>query len=205
MVYLKRGARTISTILAFVGIAGIGHDLKVWSSWFAKISNHLPDMTSSFWMVMAALIMFFAPNWWEYVARKRSANTKEIIRTEDLQEPATQPNRVYSAKTPDEIFEAIRDMNSLQIDRFASPFIGKWLQVQGFIGDIYEIKRVNLVHVRLKLNRDRWDVKSILLQFDKSEWLPVLETMDTGDPLKVEGTIKEIANYKLQIENCEIL
>ena len=116
-------------------------------------------------------------------------------------------DRVYSARTIDEIYDAIDGLNSMQADRFTQPFIGKWIRVRGIISDIYKYSHGSKkIGVALRLTQEpSLNSPGIILFFVKTTWLPTLETMDSGDSIHVEGKIEAIDRYSMYIENCEII
>lgn len=116
-------------------------------------------------------------------------------------------DRVYSARTIEEISNAIDGLNSLQTNRFIQPFIGKWIRVQGTIKDIFEYStESNEIGVLLGQNQEKsLTSPTLILTFVKETWLPTLETMNSGDFAHVEGEIDKISKFRISIKNCEII
>ena len=73
--------RIASYILGAIGFIAIPSDLKEWTGLFAVISNYLPDWTLGVAMVVVALILFFAPNWWGFAMGKKVEDTKQTRET----------------------------------------------------------------------------------------------------------------------------
>ena len=73
--------RIASYILGAIGFISIPSDLKEWTGLLAVISNYLPDWTLGVAMVVVALILFFAPNWWDFVMEKKVEDPKQTRET----------------------------------------------------------------------------------------------------------------------------
>ena len=85
-------------------------------------------------------------------------------------------------------------------ERAVQPHIGKWLKVQGIIGDI----SLSLIWVVVRLG---WD-PAIALHFSDSEWGERLETMDAGDAISAEGRITSITRLgviEIRMDNCALV
>ena len=68
----------VKQVIMFIGLGGIVGDLSGWAGWLAMLYDYLPNWINGSWMVVSALILFFTPNWWGYIARKTGIRTQPL-------------------------------------------------------------------------------------------------------------------------------
>ena len=73
----------VKQVIMFIGLGGIVGDLSGWAGWLAMLYDYLPNWINGSWMVVSALILFFTPNWWGYIARKTGIRNKKPAELEN--------------------------------------------------------------------------------------------------------------------------
>ena len=106
--------------------------------------------------------------------------------------------RVYTHSSAAEIFAAVRDMTSIEIEGFVQPHIGKWIRVQSIIRDIYQDDASYSVLL------GRVFEPMVHLSFANDEW-PEIATMTQGKRLAAEGRIQRIERSALYMDYCELV
>ena len=150
-------------------------------------------------MVVVALFLFFTPNWWNFYKRANIWGRKQTREAENSLERNQLPEKIYTARTAGEIFDAIRNLTDTNVTKFAEPHIGKWLRVQNVIRNMSENE--NFINVILGIRFEPMPC----LRFSKEKWGEMLETMDKGDHLAAEGRIVKLTQMALYLDDCEIL
>ena len=186
-------------ILGVIGLITIPSDLKEWTWLFAVIRNNLPDWTPGVAMVVAALILFFAPNWWGFLKGKKVEDPKQTRETKGPFEQSRQSEKVFTARKAGEMLNAIMGTTDINATKYAEPHIGKWLRVQNVIRNMSETE--HFIEVMLGSRLD----PILYLRFSREEWGAKLETMEIGDRLAAEGRITKLITMMLYLDKCEIV
>jgi hypothetical protein len=91
---------------------------------------------------------------------------------------------------------------SIQAQRLAEPFIGKWMKISGSLGDVLgDSAPLGLVIFE---GRSMFDRNLVNMFFKSPEWLNRLSTLKRGDSITVVGEIKEVNSLSVKLDNCEI-
>ena len=129
---------------------------------------------------------------------RRSRLTKDsrvVVQSSSL--PAS--DKIYSLRTAKEIFSEFDNRTNLEADKILAAYIGKWLQVDDLVKNIFDHSDSISVLVGRALE------PGISLSFGKKLWQERLETMRIGDRLIAEGRIDCIDPLYIHLEGCEIL
>lgn len=129
---------------------------------------------------------------------QRSRLTKDsrvVVQSSSL--PAS--DKIYSLRTAKEIFSEFDNRTNMEADKILAAYIGKWLQVDDLVKNIFDHSDSIRVLVGRALE------PGISLSFGKKLWQERLETMRIGDRLIAEGRIDRIDPLYIHLEGCEIL
>lgn len=107
--------------------------------------------------------------------------------------------RVFSQRTPQELVDETQGKTSVQVTDITKRHLGTWLRVEGPVEEIFQVYWSCYVTisddtgVRIEMEMGAW------------RWGRKLRAMDIGDNLIVEGVIKEISSFAIDLTACEIV
>jgi hypothetical protein len=102
-----------------------------------------------------------------------------------------------TALTPEQLVGVYKNRTTLQGEKLASTYIGKWMTVSGVVEDISKPRfGISLVFYRGEI--------LIVMYFEESATEPV-SALSRGDTVTVRGKIKQIESRNLLLESCELV
>ncbi len=108
--------------------------------------------------------------------------------------------KIYTRRTVAELLQPIKEMTSLEIQKYKKPHIGKWIRTQGAIRDILDRDDSLFAYVG---NQKFGPVAH--LKFRKDRWASCLETMRMGDSLAAEGRIVDLDYRGIFLDACALV
>ena len=103
---------------------------------------------------------------------------------------------LFTPRTAFEILKPGKEATTLQMSK--EPYLGMWLAVEG---EVYDI------HVSYSGKVALWShapVDSLLLYFEKDEWLRILENVNKGDKFTAVGEIELADKNYITMRFCEL-
>ena len=201
MFFTRRQWAYVGAILmGIVGLPGLIADTKTWSEWLSSIPIEL--VTWDYGLVIAGLVMFLYASF-PSIRRLFERSDKRDKMQENQKnrlDSAVEPEKIFTQRTVGEIFEATKELTSVDVERYAKPHLGKWIRVQSVIKNI---SVYNNSEVSIMLGR--WFDPRLTVIFNKDKWWSRLETMNNKDRLAVVGKIHKIESHTVILNECEIV
>lgn len=126
-----------------------------------------------------------------------------------LSSMSTPPDtRDYVRLTPDELTQFFRsDQTTVQSKKIVEPFIGKWMRVEGDLGDVssYYEDIVIVSFANSGFTGQYALVKTLPMLFSGKKWSERLYVLKKGTHLVVRGQIKSVTQLGVSLENCELI
>ena len=120
----------------------------------------------------------------------------------------TQPDgREFVGVTPDDLTRFFRDdQTTIQSSRAVEPFIGKWMKVEGDLGDVGSsfYNSVNVTFVTYGFTGELGRYKRLYMRFNGKKWVDSLYLLTKGTHIVVKGQIKDISSMSVTLDNCEL-
>jgi hypothetical protein len=115
------------------------------------------------------------------------------------------PGRVFVGEniTPEYLASFFKDHTAIQASQLAKPFIGKWIELSGPLGDVVCLDPKYGAQVTLQQSDDDWNGYRYMY-FDPP-WLEHLAMLRRGDPLTIIGEIKSIDGALVTMHHCELI
>ncbi len=185
----------VLVVLGLIAVFSAGKAAEMtWPDIAAHIWWKIAFATSAIMVIVSYPKIVFAPvtiplNW----IRKRFHSIPEA------DQQIKPVKRIYTARTVDEMFAAIKNMTDIEVERFAQPHIGKWIRVQSVIRNMQSDD--NFFYVMLGKSLDPMPY----LRFTREKWGSSLETMTQGDRLATEGKITGLDHLTLDMDSCAIV
>ena len=108
--------------------------------------------------------------------------------------------RIFINKPPHELTTQAKGLTSVGSKHVVERYKGAWIKVQGKIEDVYERGDT------LALYTSKNEIGPLFtLNFNKNKWIDKLKILDQGDSITVIGQISDISEYRITLENCEIV
>ena len=107
--------------------------------------------------------------------------------------------RIFTERTAGELLEGVRDLTSLQRDKFTEPHIGKWIRIQNVIVDISASGGFLYVTIGPKFS------PNVVLCFSREKWRGKIETMRRSDRIAAEGKIERVDLIRIWLSECELV
>ena len=108
--------------------------------------------------------------------------------------------KIYTARTVAELLQPIKEMTSIEIQKYKKPHVGKWIRAQGTIWDMHDRDDSLFAYVgHMKFG------PLTHFKFRKDKWASRLETMRRGDRLSAEGRIVDLNGDGLFLDDCVIV
>lgn len=127
------------------------------------------------------------------VARRREQDT--FVAVDD---------RIEVNVKPKYLLRLYKGHSSIQADKLAEPYIGKWIRVSGRVYDITD----SLGGCRVSFHQRWLDGPGIDLSLTMvfgPEWRDRLSIMKRGTRIKVRGKIKEVNRAWINLTECELV
>ena len=105
--------------------------------------------------------------------------------------------KIRTARTVVELLQPIKEMTSLEIQRYKEPYVGKWIQAQGEIWDMHERDGSLFAYVGHTKFGPLTHFK-----FRKDKWASRLETLRRGDRLSAEWRIVDLDYRGIFLDDC---
>jgi hypothetical protein len=109
--------------------------------------------------------------------------------------------------TPEYLVGLFKEHTSVQADKLATTYIGKWIELSGPLGDVFPRGYVgDGKYTSLVLFADRGiglDKIYVAMQFD-DRWLDRLAVLPRGTKIKILGQIERINKVEIRLDNCEL-
>ena len=117
---------------------------------------------------------------------------------------AAWPDRIFVSKsiTPAYLAKFYDDYTVVQADNMVAPYIGKWMSIEGPIGEIMPAgpNRILLAFA----NDDSAPYPHRMMTFDE-KWFDRLSIMKRGEVVTVVGEIQKIEPHVVSLTNCELI
>jgi hypothetical protein len=109
--------------------------------------------------------------------------------------------------TPDELVEFFEGHTSIQAQKLVAPYIGKWIEVSGLLGDVNPLAEdAAEVTFRPESTMAGMPVGVVtVMSFRTKEWVDRLAVLKHKDPIAVQGKIREIRSLRVYLDDCELL
>ena len=105
--------------------------------------------------------------------------------------------RVVVPATPVELHELFRTHTTAQVGQLLVPFLGKWMEITGTVGDVHE--------QMILLNEYQPSLKNGVAMLFDAEWLERIAVLRRGDEVTVLGQIDRMDVLSLWLHHCELL
>ena len=105
--------------------------------------------------------------------------------------------RVFIPRTAGEIFQAVGPRTDIGVEKYAEPYIGKWLRVQSQVRNMAQDPSFFYVMLGRKFEQIPY------LRFRKAQWSKHIEALDQGDRLAAVGKITKIDQMTIYMDECE--
>lgn len=109
-------------------------------------------------------------------------------------------NRIFLNAKPLELMQIYRKYPTIQADRLAEMYIGKWIQASGNLFDASR-EYANKFSVTLF---DHFSTESIFLDFEDKDSIERISVIPRGQHIEVVGKVREIRAYNLMLDECEL-
>jgi hypothetical protein len=109
--------------------------------------------------------------------------------------------------TPEYLLGLFEDHVSLQAEKLASVYIGKWIEISGPLGDVFPRRGGKDSYTSSVVFGDRGVASNkayVFMQFHDT-WIDRLEVLRRGSTIKILGQITEISRAQVELDNCEIV
>lgn len=109
--------------------------------------------------------------------------------------------------TPDYLTGFFRaDQTSIQSSRAVEPFLGKWMKVEGDLGDVHSISSDRAwVTFANAFTGEMGRGKQLNMHFEGKEWVERLYVLKKGTRIAVQGQIKYVFERDVELDNCELI
>jgi len=149
-----------------------------------------------------------APNAGQVIGKIEVGRGDVIINTlSSMAKPADERNVV--GITPDELTRFFHDgQTTIQSRRAVEPFIGKWMKVEGDLGDVDSGIQDNIAHVTFVTYRFTGELgayKHLYMRFSGKKWIDKLYTLTKGTHIVVNGQILDVNIMSVSLDNCELI
>lgn len=142
----------------------------------------------------------------ERLAKYQAQATKELSArgTDHDQETETDsPDRVFVHRTPRELVGLFKRDTSIQAQKQADAFYGKWLKVSGRLGDVGEWSGY---HSQVTFAFTAFSSVTVFMIFrDRAYVENRLSVLKKWDRVTVQGKIERIDILSVQLTNCELV
>ena len=118
--------------------------------------------------------------------------------------PLVNQQRIFSRRTPEELVGLCEGQTEWEATERAKPHIGKWLQIEGPVGDISAPRSSGHIAVTIRLSDD-YSRPSLFLWFDEKRWHDHLRALSVGDLITAVGKIDNITSTSVTLEDCELV
>lgn len=116
--------------------------------------------------------------------------------------------RIVVDVTPEYLVGLFKDYTSVQADKLAAPYLGKWIEISGPLGDVFPRKPAGGGRYTLSVFfADRgigFNKSYVFLQCDEA-WLDRLTILPRGSNIKILGLIEKISRVEIRLGNCELV
>lgn len=102
--------------------------------------------------------------------------------------------------TPEYLFSLYESYTSIQADKLAAAFIGKWMRISGTLDEVLPVEQASIVTME---RPDALSFKYVYMYFDNS-WTDRLSMLKHGNPITVVGEISEIGRPLMRLRNREL-
>lgn len=148
----------------------------------------------------------------------READTKTtIVKTQNhidkqtpvlIQDHAEKPSERITVNVSAEYLTGFfREHTSIQADKLAEAYLGKWMQVSGYVKNVWSSsagKEYHLILIHQPDKEPKYPSVYCLLNFGM-EWSERLSVIKRDDPLTAIGKILKVASSDLELSECEVL
>jgi hypothetical protein len=111
--------------------------------------------------------------------------------------------------TPDDLIGFFRDdQTSIQSNRAVEPFIGKWMKVEGDLGEVLSSFGSDSAQVTFATSifTGEWGrFKGFYMIFKDKKWVERLYCLTKGTHIAVQGQIDRVDKLSVQLNNCELI
>jgi hypothetical protein len=117
---------------------------------------------------------------------------------------SSHPDRVMVNVTPEHLTSFFQQGHtSIQAERLAEAFIGKWMEISGPLGDVL---RVTDTHRMVVIEgRSLYKNNQVYMYFREKEWADRLATLKPGDRVTIVGRIENVVSQSISLGNCELV
>ncbi|MFC1907298.1 hypothetical protein ACFLW8_04360 [Chloroflexota bacterium] len=114
----------------------------------------------------------------------------------------------FVSVTPDDLMNFFSaDQTSIQSRRVVDPFIGKWIKVEGDLGDVLAVGSdgAGVTFANYRFTGDMARYKKLSMYFMGKKWVERLYILKKGTRIAVQGQIKYVFELGVELENCELI
>jgi len=108
--------------------------------------------------------------------------------------------RIFIDVNPEYLGGFFKQYTDMQAQRLFNPFIGKWIEKSGTLGEVNLVKHTDLIQVLFQEQAD-----TNLIMFFSVKWADHLSVLRRGDPLTVAGRIGSGKANAVVLDDCELV
>jgi hypothetical protein len=139
---------------------------------------------------------------WEVQAsvRKPAARTRTNNPARYEPDEAGSSSRLTVRHSPKEILELYEGLTDVQGKKLIEPYLGKWLEVAGNVGDVHRFGDDYVVG----FGYSREHPYNITMSFDGKAWGDRLSVLRINDSIRVRGQIGGVSRVTVVLSKCEL-
>lgn len=104
--------------------------------------------------------------------------------------------RIFVDVTPEYLASFYDQHMTIQANKLAEDYIGKWIKVAGRLGDVYP-NQVVFAYKTFGV--------VVFMYFDMNKWKDRLSILKRGSRIEVNGQIQRVNAFEVHLENCELI
>lgn len=159
---------------------------------------------SPYWITVPIGIgMFVWVAYEKWLDRRTPAVAKRDFRIEPKKQELMQ-EREFVDVEPAYLLKLYKDHISVQADKLAGVYVGKWMKVSGRLGNVERFLNSWRVRFEFNLEESVRQGGDVSMFFDDEMQVDRLATLKRGDQITVVGQIKPMVAALLILEKCEL-
>jgi predicted thioredoxin/glutaredoxin len=117
----------------------------------------------------------------------------------DAQSEGETPDRVIVNVAPEYLTGFFKEHTEAQANKLVSAYIGKWIKISGFVGDVGLSESFATVYMELP------QCIAVYLQFNGKKLMNRVEVIRRGEEIHAIGQIDRVSAATFRLKNCELL
>lgn len=171
------------------------HDAKVNSAMLVQLANEANARAQK----LASIIS-------DATGKMEEALKQEVPKLDEDELASNQADaeRIIVEVTPEYLTNFFNEHTAAQANRLLSPYVGKWIEVSGFVVDVYEESDYSSVFLDTDPRPESYRYY-VIAYFRNKKWIDRASVLKRDDCVSVLGKIYRASSTSLHLEDCEII